>query len=108
MGGVPTYVWKCSHCPAVEERFERMTGQPRARKCPACGRMTFERQIGMGCARSGTVVPGLRVSYPLYDPQLPVPPGCKSHEELKRACTVNSQQDHRNKFAAAGFRMERG
>ncbi len=44
---MPTYEYICKSCKRAHEEFQTMSAKP-MRKCPACGRNTLERQIGIG------------------------------------------------------------
>ncbi|MCB9915357.1 MAG: zinc ribbon domain-containing protein [Planctomycetes bacterium] len=44
---MPTYDYVCKHCGHALELFQSMSEAPK-RKCPACGKLGLERQIGMG------------------------------------------------------------
>ena len=44
---MPTYDYVCKACGHELEIFQSMSESPK-RKCPACGKLKLERQIGMG------------------------------------------------------------
>ena len=44
---MPTYDYLCGACGEEVEIFHAMTDAPK-RKCPSCGRLKLERQIGAG------------------------------------------------------------
>lgn len=44
---MPTYDYLCKACGHALELFQSMSEAPR-RKCPACGKLALQRQIGMG------------------------------------------------------------
>ena len=44
---MPTYEYLCAACDHRLELFQSMTEGPK-RKCPACGKLRLERQIGAG------------------------------------------------------------
>ena len=44
---MPTYDYVCGACAHHVEIFHSMSEKPR-RKCPDCGKLKLERQIGMG------------------------------------------------------------
>lgn len=44
---MPTYDYVCKACGHALEIFQSMSESPK-RKCPACGKLKLERQIGMG------------------------------------------------------------
>lgn len=44
---MPTYEYLCAACDHRLELFQSMTEGPK-RKCPACGKLKLERQIGAG------------------------------------------------------------
>lgn len=44
---MPTYEYICTACHHAHEEFQTMSAKP-LRKCPACGKNTLERQIGIG------------------------------------------------------------
>jgi putative FmdB family regulatory protein len=44
---VPTYDYICKSCGHKLELFQSMSEAPK-RKCPDCGKLKLERQIGMG------------------------------------------------------------
>lgn len=44
---MPTYDYLCKACGHALELFQAMSEAPR-RKCPACGKLTLQRQIGTG------------------------------------------------------------
>jgi len=44
---VPTYDYHCGACGHHAEIFHSMSEQPR-KKCPECGKLKLQRQIGMG------------------------------------------------------------
>jgi putative FmdB family regulatory protein len=46
---MPTYDYKCKACDHAMEVFQSMKDAP-LRKCPACGKATLERLIGLGGA----------------------------------------------------------
>lgn len=46
---MPTYDYVCAACGHELEIFQSMTESPK-RKCPDCGKLKLERQIGMGAA----------------------------------------------------------
>lgn len=46
---MPTYEYKCTACHHRFEQFQSMRDKS-LRKCPACGKSTLERLIGMGAA----------------------------------------------------------
>jgi putative FmdB family regulatory protein len=44
---MPTYEYLCAACDHRLELFQSMTERPK-KKCPACGKLRLERQIGTG------------------------------------------------------------
>lgn len=44
---MPTYDYLCKACGHTLELFQSMSESPR-RKCPECGKLKLQRQIGMG------------------------------------------------------------
>lgn len=44
---MPTYAYRCAGCGEYVEYFQSMKEGPK-RKCPACGKLKLERQIGTG------------------------------------------------------------
>lgn len=44
---MPTYDYICRNCDAAIEIFQSITASPK-RKCPECGALKLERQIGAG------------------------------------------------------------
>ncbi len=46
---MPTYDYRCRACGHAWEAFQRITAKP-LRKCPECGKLKAERQIGPGAA----------------------------------------------------------
>lgn len=44
---MPTYEYHCKSCGHELEEFQSMTAKP-LKKCPACGKNTLERKIGVG------------------------------------------------------------
>lgn len=44
---MPTYDYLCKACGAQHEIFQSMSESAK-KKCPACGKLALERQIGMG------------------------------------------------------------
>lgn len=44
---MPTYDYKCKACGVALEFFQSMSESPK-RKCPECGALKLERQIGAG------------------------------------------------------------
>jgi putative FmdB family regulatory protein len=46
---MPTYDYLCAGCGHELEIFQSMSESPK-RKCPKCGKLKLERQIGMGAA----------------------------------------------------------
>jgi putative FmdB family regulatory protein len=46
---MPTYDYKCTACEHTMEVFQSMKDAP-LRKCPACGKQSLERLIGVGGA----------------------------------------------------------
>lgn len=46
---MPTYDYACTNCGHTLEVFQTMSAKP-LKKCPACGKMTLQRQIGAGAA----------------------------------------------------------
>ena len=44
---MPTYDYHCSACGHDVEIFHSMKDKPK-RKCPSCGKLKLERQIGLG------------------------------------------------------------
>jgi len=44
---MPTYDYRCAACGHELEIFQSMSESPK-RKCPECGKLRLERQIGMG------------------------------------------------------------
>ncbi len=44
---MPTYEYRCKHCKAEHQFFQRMTENPK-RKCPKCGKLRLERLISSG------------------------------------------------------------
>lgn len=44
---MPTYDYVCQACGHALELFQSMSESPK-RKCPECGRLKLQRQIGMG------------------------------------------------------------
>ena len=46
---MPTYRYVCDSCGESVEYFQSMSEGPK-RKCPACGRLKLQRQIGGGAA----------------------------------------------------------
>lgn len=44
---MPTYEYRCKHCNAEHQFFQRMTENPK-RKCPKCGKLKLERLISSG------------------------------------------------------------
>lgn len=70
--------------------------------CPSCGKKaTFKLTITGSAVPAGTVVPGCRISYPNYNPQLPVEPGQKVGEQI-----VHSKQHLRELCARHDYRIE--
>lgn len=46
---MPTYDYRCNGCSHEFEQFQSMSDKP-LRTCPACGKKTLERLIGIGAA----------------------------------------------------------
>ena len=46
---MPTYAYVCQACGHELEIFQSMSESPK-RKCPKCGKLKLQRQIGMGAA----------------------------------------------------------
>jgi putative FmdB family regulatory protein len=46
---MPTYDYICTNCGHTLEVFQPISAKP-LKKCPACGKMTLQRQIGAGAA----------------------------------------------------------
>ena len=46
---MPTYAYVCQACGHDLELFQSMSESPK-RKCPKCGKLKLQRQIGMGAA----------------------------------------------------------
>lgn len=44
---MPTYDYECGACGKAVEIFHSMADKPR-KKCPTCGKLKLQRQIGMG------------------------------------------------------------
>jgi putative FmdB family regulatory protein len=44
---MPTYDYLCAACGEHAEIFHSMSDKPR-KKCPACGKLKLQRQIGLG------------------------------------------------------------
>jgi len=44
---MPTYEYRCKSCEHEFEEFQRITAKP-VKRCPACGKSTVQRLIGMG------------------------------------------------------------
>jgi putative FmdB family regulatory protein len=44
---MPTYEYRCEGCGHEFEQYQAITAGP-LRKCPACGKRTLQRLIGMG------------------------------------------------------------
>jgi hypothetical protein len=101
---MPTYVYECVKCGVREEWVEPITTPlGKTRTCAEC-----ELDGGARMVRVFTTAPefnaGTRVSYPHYNPQLPVQPGQKLGEP-----NVLSPQHEREIMAGAlgGQRYEK-
>ena len=106
MSDVPTYTYRCLACQHEEDRFLTISKAVAKTDCPACGALaTFDKVIVgyLGGSRdvvpSGVVIPGCRVQYPYYNPQLPVMPGQKPGEQI-----VTSRQHLRELCARHDYR----
>ncbi len=102
---MPTYDYVCKSekggCGHREERFLPMSKAPSVVKCPRCHERTLGKTISGVAVTAGTVVPGLRVEYPVYNWQLPVEPGQKPGQQI-----VQSRQHLRELCARHDLRSD--